>query len=86
MWFPFPRGKPKNVRDLGSDFDFQSITTMGRRSGVAETEDEVAKLSLDELNREVWRCLDGSQYAGSSQARKSFFKRLVWLEKTRDKI
>ena len=59
---------------------------MGRRSGVAETEEEVAKLSLDELNVEIERCLQGFEYGGSSQGRKSFFKRLVWLEKMREKI
>jgi hypothetical protein len=59
---------------------------MGRRSGVAETEEEVAKLSIDQLNVEIERCLQGFDYGGSSQGRKSFFKRLVWLEKMREKI
>ena len=59
---------------------------MGRRSGVADTEEDVAKLGLDELNAEIDRCLQGAEYAGSSQARKAFFKRLVWLEKMREKI
>jgi hypothetical protein len=52
---------------------------MGRRSGVAETEEDVAKLSLDELNEEIGRCLQGFEYGGTSQGRKAFFKRLVWL-------
>ena len=61
-------------------------TTMGRRSGVAETEEEAAKLSLDQLDAEIDRCLGGFEYGGSSQGRKSFFKRLVWLEKMREKM
>ena len=59
---------------------------MGRRSGVAETEEDVAKLSLDELNIEIERCLQGFEYGGTSQGCKAFFKRLVWLEKMREKI
>ena len=59
---------------------------MGRRSGVADTEEEVAKLGLDELSKEIERCLQGAEYGGSSQGRKACFKRLVWLEKTREKI
>src|SRR5215469_12261599 len=30
-----------------------------RRSGVADTEEEVAEMSLDELNEEIRRCLQG---------------------------
>jgi hypothetical protein len=59
---------------------------MGRRSGVAETEEDVAKLSLDELSIEIERCLQGFEHGGSSQGRKAFFKRLVWLEKMRAEI
>ena len=59
---------------------------MGRRSGVAETEKDVAKLSLEELNVEIGRCLKGFEYGGGSQGRKAFFKRLVWLEAIREKI
>ncbi len=59
---------------------------MGRRSGVAETEQEVAKLSLGELNVEIERCVQGFEHGGTTQGRKSFFKRLVWLEKMREKI
>ena len=59
---------------------------MGKRSGVAETEEEVAKLPLDKLNVEIERCLQGAERGGSSQGRKAFFKRLVWLEKMREKI
>ena len=59
---------------------------MGRRSGVADTEEEVAKLGLDELNVEIRRCLQGFECAGSSHGGKAFFKRLVWLESIREKI
>jgi hypothetical protein len=59
---------------------------MGKRSGVAETEEEVAKLTLDSLNVEIERCLRGAEHGGSSQGRKAFFKRLVWLEKMREKV
>ena len=58
-----------------------------RRSGVADTEEEVAKLSLDEINAEIQRCLHGAYSGGQgSQGHKSFFKRLVWMEKVREKI
>ena len=59
---------------------------MGRRSRVAETEDEVAKLGLDKLNMEIERCLQGAKYGGTSQGRKAIFKRLLWLEKMRERI
>ncbi len=57
-----------------------------RRSGVADTEEEAAELSLDELNAEIRRCLQGFECAGSSQGGKAFFKRLVWLETEREKL
>jgi len=57
------------------------------RSGVVDTEEEVAKLTLDEINAEIQRCLAGAGPGGqASQGRKSFFKRLVWMEKMREKI
>jgi hypothetical protein len=59
---------------------------MGRRSGVADTEEEVVKLGLDELNKEIKRCLQGAENGGTSQGRKAIFKRLVWLESMREKI
>jgi hypothetical protein len=59
---------------------------MGRRSGVAETEEEVARLGLLKLNVEIGRCLQGFEHGGTSQGRKVFFKRLVWLETMREKI
>jgi hypothetical protein len=59
---------------------------MGRRSGVAETEEEVSKLGLDGLNMEIERCRQGAEHGGTSQGRKAIFKRLVWLEKMRQRI
>jgi len=59
---------------------------MGKRSGVAETEDDVAKLTLAEINKEIERCENGANSGGTSQGRKSFFKRLVWMEKVREKL
>lgn len=44
----------------------------------------VAKASLSELNHEIQRCLHGYETGGSSQGRKAFFDRLVWLEKIRE--
>jgi hypothetical protein len=61
-------------------------TAMGRRSGVAETEQAVARLTLDELNADIQRCLNGAINGGTSQGRKALFKRLVWLEKMREKL
>jgi hypothetical protein len=58
---------------------------MGKRSGVPETEEAVAKLSLAELHAEIARCLWGAENGGTSQGRKAFFKRLVWLETMREK-
>jgi hypothetical protein len=57
-----------------------------RRSGVADTEEEIAALSLDELNVEIRRCLQGFERAGSSQGGKAFFRRLVWLEKEKERL
>jgi hypothetical protein len=38
---------------------------MGRRSGVAETEEEVAKMGLDYLKAEIERCLQGAEHGGT---------------------
>jgi len=59
---------------------------MGKRSGVADTEEEVARLTPDELNVEIERCQRGVEQAGTSQGGKAFFKRLVRLEKLREKL
>ena len=59
---------------------------MGKRSGVAETGEELAKLTLEAINADIARCLHWSEAGGSSQGRKSFFKRLVWLEAERERL
>jgi hypothetical protein len=57
---------------------------MGKRSGLAETEAEVAKMTLAEIDKEIERCHKGA-YAGGAAA-KGFFKRLVWMEGLREKL
>jgi hypothetical protein len=57
---------------------------MGKRSGVPDSKEEIAKLTIFELNTEIQRCLWGAEHGGTSQGRKAFFKRLVWLEKQRE--
>lgn len=56
------------------------------RSGIADRPSEAAALSLAEIENEIQRCLWGSEHGGTSQGRKSFFKRLVWLEKQRENL
>ena len=57
---------------------------MGKRSGLAETEEDVAKMTLAEIDKEIERCHKGA-YAGGAAA-KGFFKRLVWMEKLREQL
>ncbi len=56
------------------------------RSGTADTVDEVRKMPLSNLNAEIAKCEWGFLNGGTSQGRKSFFKRLVWLEQVREEI
>jgi hypothetical protein len=52
---------------------------------IKEQDPEVlAALPLDQLNHEIGRCLWGYENGGTSQGRKSFFKRLVVLEGVRE--
>ena len=60
------------------------MSTRRRRSGVADTADEAAEMTLEEFNSEIFRCNWGFENGGTSQGRKAFFKRLVWLEKQRE--
>jgi hypothetical protein len=53
-----------------------------RLAGEAD-KDIIAEASLSELIHEIQRCLHGHETGGSSQGRKAFFDRLVWLEKVR---
>jgi hypothetical protein len=43
-------------------------------------------MSRAEIDSEIQRCLWGAENGGSSQGRKSFFKRLVWLEQQREEL
>lgn len=56
------------------------------RSGTADKPDEAAAMSRSEMDSEINRCLWGAENGGSSQGRKSFFKRLVWLEQQRENL
>ena len=44
----------------------------------------IAAVPLADLNHEIQRCLHGYETGGSSQGRKAFFERLIWLEKIRE--
>jgi hypothetical protein len=59
---------------------------MGKRSKVAETAEDVSKMTLAHIDSEIARCLHWSEAGGTSQGRKSFFKRLVWLEAERERL
>jgi hypothetical protein len=51
----------------------------------SETDEAViASVPLPDLNHEIQRCLRGYETGGTSQGRKAFFERLVWLEKIRE--
>jgi len=56
------------------------------RSGTAGHADEASKMSRAEIDSEIQRCLWGAENGGTSQGRKSFFKRLVWLEQQREEL
>lgn len=56
------------------------------RSGVADHAEEASKMSRAEFDSETQRSLWGTENGGSSQGRKSFFKRLVWLEQQREEL
>lgn len=47
--------------------------------------DVLAALPLEDLNHKISRCLWGYENGGTSQGRKSFFKRLVMLEQVRER-
>jgi hypothetical protein len=58
---------------------------MGKRSGVIEHEEELATLTLAELDAEIRRCKLRLKFATSRQLRKAFEKRVHWLERFREK-
>ena len=49
-----------------------------------ETTEEVAGLSRADLEGHIQRCAWGAENGGTSQGRKAYFKRLVWLEQQRE--
>lgn len=60
---------------------------MGKRSVIATSEEEVATLTLAELNGQIsilkWRA---GRPDASASLRKAAFKRLVWLEERRETL
>jgi len=56
------------------------------RSGMLDHSDEAAAMSQEEFESEIQRCVWGAENGGTSQGRKSYFKRLVWLEKQRKEL
>ena len=53
---------------------------MGKRSGAVETSADVDTAPLSWFNAEIKRSLLGYEIGETSQGRKAFFKRLVWIE------
>ena len=53
---------------------------------MAQQPDEAAFLSAASLDADIVRCIWGYENGGSSQGRKSFFKRLVSLEAQREQL
>jgi len=43
-------------------------------------------MTLDALNAEISRMRYGWEHGGTSQARRAFFKQLVWLESQRERL
>jgi hypothetical protein len=58
----------------------------GKQAGLSHTEEQVAALSLTELNGQIARALWGYENSGTSQGRKAAFKRLIWLEAQREQM
>jgi hypothetical protein len=52
--------------------------------GSAKELEKFSNMTLPEINREIERCLMWSKDGGTTAGRKSFFKRLLWLEKIRE--
>ncbi len=60
---------------------------MGKRSGAPETEEDVANLSLSELNGWIARAeLRAMHFGLSASLKKSAMKRLLWLEAQRQRL
>ena len=59
---------------------------MGTRSDYPASDAEMEALTLSQLNAEIERSLFGYENSGTSQGRKAFFKRLIWLEAARERL
>jgi hypothetical protein len=59
---------------------------MGQRSGVLDHDEDIAKLTLEELDAEIARCTMRMRIAPNLYQRRSFFKRLTRLEALREKL
>lgn len=57
---------------------------MGKSSAGNDIASKAARMTLEELNTEIHRMLNGWQRGGTSQARRAFFKSLVALEAQRE--
>jgi uncharacterized membrane protein YcjF (UPF0283 family) len=71
-----------SVRML-SAYTRKQLTMLYNLASVSD-KDVIARAPLSELNHEIQRCLHGYETGSTSQGRKAFFERLVWLEKIRD--
>ena len=57
---------------------------MGRRSGIPTASNDLGTMSLETLNVEIVRAEQQLASATISNDRKSFFRRLIWLEAHRE--
>jgi len=53
---------------------------MGKRSGIPHRDDELEKLSLEQLQAELERTRIGLRIAPSAKMAKLYHKRIHWLE------
>ena len=56
---------------------------MGKRSGVIDHEEGLAKLSLAELDAEIARCEMRLKIAPTTRQKKQFESRIHWLQRFR---
>ncbi len=58
---------------------------MGKRSGVLNHEADVLKLTIEELDREIARCVTRVKISPSAKMTKLFQKRIHWLRGIRSR-
>ena len=56
---------------------------MGKRSRVPDRDEDIAKLTLEELNAEIARCEGRLEFAPSAYLKRVFEKRIHWLKTLR---